>query len=405
MSFSVVHMQKIKSAGIKGMQFHNQRERESRTNEDIDKEKSQLNYDLKNVKDIDFNKRVNEIIKDEVITTRAIRKDAVKMCNFLVTSDKSFFDGISNQEQKNFFKESYDFFKDRYGNNKIVAAVIHLDEKTPHMHLSLVPVNEDKKLSAKRMFDRKELRSIQDDYPKYIQSKGFNLERGKDAEGKNKHVELQRFKALTAEKEVLIHEKRLELIKAKDKEGMEQLGKLKSRFDSTKEESNLAKKQLEELRKLQEQTQARVKEMQALEQELIHIRVHSMNVDQIQIKETGLIRKKILIDKADFEQIKDLAKHDILTKDRNKTLEKNIGSYKEKYEEMYNRYDNAISRAREKELVINRLNKTIKNQNKHFQIVDDFLEATGKLSSFIDFRKNALERVAKTVQKSFGMER
>ena len=107
MSFAVVHMQKIKSAGIKGIQFHNQRERESRTNEDIVKEKSHLNYDLKNAEGIDFNKRVNEIIKDEVITTRAIRKDAVKMCNFLVTSDKSFFDDLSDQEQKKFFKESY----------------------------------------------------------------------------------------------------------------------------------------------------------------------------------------------------------------------------------------------------------------------------------------------------------
>ena len=405
MSFAVVHMQKIKSAGIKGIQFHNQREKESRTNEDIVKEKSHLNYDLKNADHIDFNKRVNEIIKDEVVTDRAIRKDAVKMCNLLVTSDKSFFDGLSDQEQEKFFKESYDFFKDRYGEDKIVAAVVHMDEKTPHMHLALVPINDDKKLSAKRMFDRKELRSLQDDYPKHMQSKGFALERGKDAEGKNKHIELQRFKALTAEKEVHKHEKRLEIIKAKDKEGMEKLGELKNRFDDTKEQSELAEKQLEEIRQLQEQTQIRVQEMQRLEQELMHIHELSLNVDKIQVKEKGIFKKKILVDKAEFEQIKELAKHDILTKDKNRTLENDVKLYKEKYERMYKGYNNSSSQSREKDLIIKDLKKTIKNNDKQFDVVGKFLEQKGLITDFTDFRKLALKTVTKTVQKSFGMER
>ncbi|CAI3335101.1 tyrosine-type recombinase/integrase [Enterococcus cecorum] len=34
MSYAVCRMQKVKSAGLKGMQFHNQRERKSRTNDD-----------------------------------------------------------------------------------------------------------------------------------------------------------------------------------------------------------------------------------------------------------------------------------------------------------------------------------------------------------------------------------
>ncbi|MFF8895850.1 plasmid recombination protein, partial [Brevibacterium casei] len=37
MSYSIIRMQKMKSNGIKGIQFHNQRERESETNPDINK--------------------------------------------------------------------------------------------------------------------------------------------------------------------------------------------------------------------------------------------------------------------------------------------------------------------------------------------------------------------------------
>lgn len=64
------------------------------------------------------------------------------------------------------------------------------------MHLSLVPVTKDKKLSAKRLFDRNELRALQDDFPKFLNKNNFDLKRGLDAEGKNKHIETQRFKKI-----------------------------------------------------------------------------------------------------------------------------------------------------------------------------------------------------------------
>lgn len=77
MSYAVCRMQKVKSAGLKGMQFHNQRERKSRTNDDIDHERTRENYDLKNDKNIDYNERVKEIIESQKTGTRKTRKDAV----------------------------------------------------------------------------------------------------------------------------------------------------------------------------------------------------------------------------------------------------------------------------------------------------------------------------------------
>lgn len=195
-------MQKFKNAGVKGIQFHNQREREIKTNMDIDKSKTHLNYDLINDDQVDYNFKIKELIKSKVETKRAIRKDAVVMCNFIISSDKAFFDELSDLEQKRFFYTAYDFFKKRYGEN-VIAAPVHLDEKTPHMHLSLVPITEDKKLAAKRLFDRKELRLLQDELPKYLQTNGFDLKRGIDAEGKNKHIETQRFKAMQLEKDIV----------------------------------------------------------------------------------------------------------------------------------------------------------------------------------------------------------
>lgn len=103
MSYAVCRMQKVKSAGLKGMQFHNQRERKSRTNDDIDHERTRENYDLKNDKNIDYNERVKEIIESQKTGTRKTRKDAVLVNELLVTHLTEIF--LSNwiQENKNDF--------------------------------------------------------------------------------------------------------------------------------------------------------------------------------------------------------------------------------------------------------------------------------------------------------------
>ena len=59
------------------------------------------------------------------------------MNSFVLGSDKTFFDGLSRVEQYNFFSDCYKFFAERYGEENIIAAVVHNDETTPHMHLNM----------------------------------------------------------------------------------------------------------------------------------------------------------------------------------------------------------------------------------------------------------------------------
>src|SRR5699024_4495787 len=91
MSYEYCRMQKMKSAELKGMQLHNQRERESRTNEDIDRERTHENYELQNDENINYNERVKHIIDSQKTGTRKTRKDAVLVNQLLVTSDGDFF--------------------------------------------------------------------------------------------------------------------------------------------------------------------------------------------------------------------------------------------------------------------------------------------------------------------------
>src|SRR5699024_4173956 len=95
-------MQKMKSHDLKGIQFHNQRERKSLTNEDINEERSHENYDLKNDENINYNERVKEIIESQKVGTRKTRKDAVLVNELLITSDRDFFEKLNETEQRRF---------------------------------------------------------------------------------------------------------------------------------------------------------------------------------------------------------------------------------------------------------------------------------------------------------------
>lgn len=207
MSYAVCRMQKVKSAGLKGMQFHNQRERKSRTNDDIDHERTRENYDLKNDKNIDYNERVKEIIESQKTGTRKTRKDAVLVNELLVTSDRDFFEQLDPGEQKRFFEESYKLFSERYGKQNIAYATVHNDEQTPHMHLGVVPMR-DGKLQGKNVFNRQELLWLQDKFPEHMKKQGFELKRGERGSDR-KHIETAKFKKQTLEKEIDFLEKNL----------------------------------------------------------------------------------------------------------------------------------------------------------------------------------------------------
>ncbi|EAA5296928.1 plasmid recombination protein [Listeria monocytogenes] len=207
MSFAICRMQKMKSHDLKGIQFHNQRERESKTNSDIDKERSHKNYDFVNDENIDYNERVKEIIESQKTGSRKTRKDAVLVNELLVTSDRDFFERLDPVEQKRFFEESFKLFSERYGEQNIAYATVHNDEKTPHLHIGVVPMR-DGKLQGKNVFNRAELLWMQDKFPEHMQKLGFDLERGEKGSDRQ-HIETTKYKKQTLEKEIDFLEKNI----------------------------------------------------------------------------------------------------------------------------------------------------------------------------------------------------
>ena len=201
MSKCAVHMMKLKMGAMGGIQSHNQREHESKKNKEIDYSKSVQNYDVLLDEEINYHRAVKERIA-ELNLKKAVRADAVVYSSFIVSSDRGFFYGLGYDEHirngnevdfescseeyksqciaegsRRFFEDSTKFFCDRYGKENVINATVHLDEATPHMHLGIVPVTKDGRLSAKTLFTPTELKRLQTDFARLVGAK-YGLERG-----------------------------------------------------------------------------------------------------------------------------------------------------------------------------------------------------------------------------------
>ena len=184
-------MEKYHKQDVAPIEKENERgENYKSDNPQIDSERTRNNYRFTPYFGKTYTEFINGRIKELGLSPR---KDAVVINSFVLGSDKTFFDGLSRVEQYNFFSDCYQFFAERYGEENIIAAVVHTDETTPHMHLNLMPVTSDGRLCSKQLFDKPQLQQLQTDFYEAV-GKRWGLQRGKEGSQK-KHLSTAEFKA------------------------------------------------------------------------------------------------------------------------------------------------------------------------------------------------------------------
>ncbi len=207
MSYAIIRNEKLTRANAMGAYKHNERKTKSHSNKNIDSSKTNLNYYIKK-NELSYIKEFDRI-KEKYNLQGQIRSNSNIMCEMVFTSDQKFFDEISYEESKRYFKESYNFicnYKD-LGEQNIISAVVHMDEDTPHMHLLFIPVVQTKdkqgnkidKICCRDFWKGKNsYRDLQNAYFRHISEKGFNLERGELVEVTNReHYSIQEYKKIT----------------------------------------------------------------------------------------------------------------------------------------------------------------------------------------------------------------
>ena len=207
MSYAIIRNTKYKRENLKGIFRHNERRNKNYSNENIDKEKSYLNYSLKSPQ-YSYEKEFDRI-KEKYNLKGQIKTVSNIACEYIITSDHDYFERIGEEETKRFFETAYKFvseYKD-LGEQYIMSAKVHMDEQTPHMHLVFLPVVHTTnkkgisidKLACSEFWKAKDsYRQLQDAFYKYMVENGFNLQRGlpKEETGRE-HYSVEEYKKIT----------------------------------------------------------------------------------------------------------------------------------------------------------------------------------------------------------------
>lgn len=194
--YAILRFAKYKGPEISGIEAHNERTKEKyESNPDIDPTRSHLNFHL--IKpERKYRAESERQIKEAGCRTRS---DSIRVVEALVTASPEFFKGKKKADMKAYFGEAVDFIKQHQSPETIISAVVHLDEKNPHMHLCFVPLTEDKRLCAKEIVgNRKNLIEWQDKFWEHMVKKYPDLERGESAsETGRDHIPTRVFKQMT----------------------------------------------------------------------------------------------------------------------------------------------------------------------------------------------------------------
>ena len=207
-----VHKSKSTSAN---QQHHTERfdNKHKHTNESIDPTKSDQNINLRPDLQGTYNQRFNKIM-DEHYTGRR-KKDgtpwlasgknaSIKLLQISVNIGEVDDDGkpinkMSDEELVKLYKDDiYPMLEEEYGRENIVGAAIHLDESKPHLHLDVVPLTNDGRLSAKEVVGGKgKMHQNQSRWLEKMQEKRPDLNFVRKKDGVN-GLELDKLKELTA---------------------------------------------------------------------------------------------------------------------------------------------------------------------------------------------------------------
>lgn len=204
MSYAIIRNTNYKMKNLAGIYRHNERKNTNYSNKDINKHNSTKNYSIK--APYSTYEKIFKDMRKKHNLKGMIKKVSNVMCEFIITSDKEFFDSIGEDETNRYFQTAYNFVSNyqNLGEEFIVSAKVHNDESTPHLHIVFIPVvhkkdkegKEINKIACSEYWKGKDsYKRLQDNFYSYMTKSGFELERGDTKD--NKHIDIEQLKKIT----------------------------------------------------------------------------------------------------------------------------------------------------------------------------------------------------------------
>ena len=122
---------------------------------------------------------VMQHFNERLATQANIRKNAVLGIEYLVTTSSEVINNSTREAQDSYFNAALDWLKEKHGSENVIHAGIHRDEKTPHMYVFVVPIDDKGKLNCRHFLggSKNVLSDLQTEFHEKV-CKKFDLERG-----------------------------------------------------------------------------------------------------------------------------------------------------------------------------------------------------------------------------------
>ena len=247
MGYAVLHMEKT-SGTDSAMSAHIERTIKPKN---ADESRTHLNRELIRFPDgVDNRTQAIQHRLDTAGLTRKIGNNQVRAIRILLTGTHEDMERITNEGRLDeWCNDNLKYLADTFGKENIVSAVLHMDEQTPHIHATLVPIvkgerkrkkkeeqvkkryrkkpTDTARLCADDIMTRAKLKSYQDTYAQSMS--GYGLQRGIDG-SEARHISTrQYYRDLVQQTEQL----------------QTDIGQLQDRKETAQEELKRAKKEVQ----------------------------------------------------------------------------------------------------------------------------------------------------------------
>lgn len=337
---TVVRNATNKRGSISIRERHNERKNEMYSNPDIMLDKSQLNVHFKRC-DTTYLQAFDKLCEDGSISTRGLKEDANIIDEMIFDVNTAYFENNGGYEYaKEFYAKAYEMaVKETGGEQYILSAVMHADERNKalseelgkdvfhyHLHVVYIPVVEKKILWSKRCKDKALVGTVKEVITQVSHSKKWSSEKYKDDQGKthliSSYSKLQdRFfdymntvgyrnieRGEKGSSEENLHHTELKVMKEKE------------RLEMLQNKVVLEQKSLDEKQLQNELLREKLTQEKSNLQEVKSKKTAIKNVDAVAVKSAVLDSSKVVVDKTEFEDIRALAKKQIVHESKEKRL-------------------------------------------------------------------------------------
>lgn len=306
-------------AKIGNIERHNERKNEAYTNTDIDLSRSDLNVYFKKTTD-GYITTFDKMCETGTISTKGLKENAIHYNELLFDVNTDYFEEHGGYEfAQEFFQKAYEYAVKEVGDEQyILSAVMHADERNKessdkygyhvyhyHLHVVYVPVVQKEVKWSKRCKDKSLVGTVKEVITQVSHSKKWA----------SKKITLENGETYLEKSYSLLQDRFFEYMRNCGYKDIERGEK----GSTEKHKSTLefkADKEKERLHQIENKMQKSEKTLSVIVEKQTKLKA----VETVETKVPLVDKSKVIVDKNEFEDLKTLAKKQIVTDSKEKKL-------------------------------------------------------------------------------------